>query len=90
MQRRGYSILLLSLPALVLWFIFMVGPALRGIYISFTNEALVGPEAAHPRFVGLENYRLLIEDPYFLNSVKKSFLTLTLAIIYYRVLETEE
>jgi len=74
MRRKGVSILLLSIPALVLWFIFMVGPALRGIYISFTNEALVGPAAAHPRFVGLENYRALIDDPYFLNSVKNSFI----------------
>jgi len=73
MKRTRVFVVTLILPALLLWFIFMVGPALRGIYISFTNEALVGEEAAHPRFVGLANYRSLIKDPFFLNSVKNSF-----------------
>jgi multiple sugar transport system permease protein len=74
MRKAGLFIPVLLLPALVLWAIFMVGPALRGIFISFTNEALVGPEAANPRFVGLANYRALLEDPFFYNAVKNSFI----------------
>ena len=52
----------------------MVGPAINGIYISFTNQALTGPTAANPRFVGLANYRKLFSDPRFFDSVKKSFI----------------
>lgn len=72
-QQRRF-ILFLALPAFVLWGIFMLGPVVRGVYVSFTNEALVGPTAARPQFLGLENYRRLLADPYFYNAVKNSFI----------------
>jgi multiple sugar transport system permease protein len=50
-----------------------VGPALWALASSFTNSALVGIDAANPRFVGLDNYVRLFRDPDFaqviLNSV---------------------
>jgi len=74
MKRSRLFILALLFPAFLLWFLFMVGPAINGIYISFTNQALTGPAAANPRFVGLANYRKLFSDPRFFDSVKKSFI----------------
>ena len=74
MKKSWGFILALILPAFLLWFVFMVGPAINGIYISFTNEALTGPAAANPRFVGFENYRKLFSDPRFFHSVKNSFI----------------
>lgn len=53
------------LPALGLVALFFLGPALWAVYASFTNMALVGADAADPRFVGLANYRHLFEDPDF-------------------------
>lgn len=61
-------------PALGLWGLFMVGPGLWGVLISMTNVALTGPEARAPRFVGLENYLRLLQDPLFYNAVRNSFL----------------
>jgi multiple sugar transport system permease protein len=60
-------------PAALLLALFFVGPSLWALYTSFTNKALVGIDAARPRFVGLDNYQRLLSDPDFaavvLNSV---------------------
>ena len=60
-------------PAAFLLALFFVGPALWALASSFTNRALVGIDAANPRFVGLDNYIRLFSDPDFgrviLNSV---------------------
>jgi multiple sugar transport system permease protein len=60
-------------PAAFLLALFFVGPALWALASSFTNRALVGLDAANPRFVGLDNYARLFGDPDFgrviLNSV---------------------
>jgi multiple sugar transport system permease protein len=45
--------------------VFFVGPAVWAFQTSFTNKALVGLDAARPRFVGLENYQRLFSDPDF-------------------------
>jgi multiple sugar transport system permease protein len=60
-------------PATFLLALFFVGPALWALASSFTNSALVGIDAANPRFVGFDNYVRLFHDPDFaqviLNSV---------------------
>ncbi|HET7030220.1 MAG TPA: sugar ABC transporter permease [Candidatus Limnocylindrales bacterium] len=60
-------------PAVFLLALFFVGPAIWALASSFTNRALVGIDAANPRFVGLDNYARLFSDPEFgrviLNSV---------------------
>jgi multiple sugar transport system permease protein len=73
--RLGRSRLYLAglSPAAFLLALFFVGPALWALGSSFTNRALVGIDAANPRFVGLDNYARLFSDPDFgrviLNSV---------------------
>jgi multiple sugar transport system permease protein len=52
-------------PAALLLALFFVGPALWALGSSFTNRALVGLDAANPRFVGLANYQHLLGDPDF-------------------------
>lgn len=71
-MRKANWLVLLALPAFILWAIFMVGPFIRGIMMSFTNEALVGTNASNVHFVGLDNYHRLLSDPAFYNSVKVS------------------
>jgi multiple sugar transport system permease protein len=59
-------------PAAFLLALFFVGPALWAIGSSFTNRALVGLDAANPRFVGLDNYARLLADPAFIQVVVNS------------------
>jgi len=59
-------------PAAFLLALFFVGPALWALGSSFTNRALVGLDAANPRFVGLGNYQHLFADPDFAQVIVNS------------------
>ena len=59
-------------PAVFLLTLFFVGPALWALVSSFTNRALVGIDAANPRFVGLDNYARLFGDPDFVRVIVNS------------------
>jgi multiple sugar transport system permease protein len=70
--RRNRLYLAGLTPAALLLALFFVGPALWAIGSSFTNRALVGLDAAHPRFVGLDNYTHLLGDPDFVKVIVNS------------------
>ena len=53
-------------PSLIGFLVFYVYPTVRGLWLSFTDWNLLS--AAH--FVGLRNYRELLDDPIFRNAVK--------------------
>jgi multiple sugar transport system permease protein len=53
------------LPAATGFGVFYVWPALRTVYLSFTEYSLLAP----PEWVGLANYRALWTDPQFRNSL---------------------
>lgn len=69
-RNRAYAVGLL--PAALLLALFFVGPAIWAAYASLTNRALVGIDAANPRFVGLDNYRRLFDDPDFVTVILNS------------------
>ncbi len=71
-MRRQLELVLALLPALIVIGIFFLGPALWAVYISFTDYALLGPSARHPKFIGLENYARMLRDPLFLQSFYNS------------------
>jgi multiple sugar transport system permease protein len=60
---RRRTRLLPLVPAVVLLLVFLAGPVLWAFHASFTNAALTGRNARSPAWVGLDNYRRLIEDP---------------------------
>ncbi len=68
-NRVAWQNRMLLVPALVLLVCFILIPAGAAIYISFTNDALSGVAAAHPQFVGLQNYVRLFSDDGFWNSL---------------------
>ncbi len=61
--RRNRAYLAGLTPTAFLLALFFVGPAVWGVYTSFTNRALTGIDARNFRWVGLENYRYLLDDP---------------------------
>jgi multiple sugar transport system permease protein len=68
-------------PALALLGVFTVWPAVWAVYQSFTNKALTGFEARSPRFVGLQNYARLLEDPGFHSSMLRTFAFVLLSAV---------
>ena len=65
---------LFILPATVGLLAFYFWPLLRGVWLSFASWDLLSPA----RFVGLENYQRMVQDPVFWNAIRVT--------IYYVVL----
>jgi pectin-derived oligosaccharide transport system permease protein len=62
-------------PWLAGLFLFVLGPMVASLYLSFTDYDFLQP----PEFVGLENYtRMLFEDPRYLTSVR---VTITYVVV---------
>jgi multiple sugar transport system permease protein len=61
---ESWPALLFVLPSLIGFIAFYAVPAVRGLYISFTNWDLLRPE----KFVGLDNYVKLFSDKEFYNT----------------------
>ncbi|MFE1802047.1 carbohydrate ABC transporter permease [Streptomyces sp. NPDC059517] len=53
-------------PAMLGFLVFLLWPTLRGIYLSFTRFNLLTPA----EWVGLDNYRRMVNDPIFWDSLK--------------------
>lgn len=66
--RRGdtRAALMFIAPAAVGFTVFFLYPTVRGIYLSLTQYNLYLP----PEFIGLKNYRAIIHDSLFWNSMK--------------------
>ena len=59
-------------PAFIVILIFMIGPAIWAIYVSFTNMSLTGAGAAVPQWVGTDNFVHILHDGEFLNAFRVS------------------
>lgn len=66
LQRSlGYGF---TLPYLTLFFMFLVGPLVFGLSLSFFNWEMLS--AAPPSFAGLDNYREALDDDYFWRALR--------------------
>lgn len=72
-KRAKRQLLLLLAPSAVLLGALVIYPAFYSVYLSLTNEALSGPAALNPRFVGTRNYVRLFTDGDFWNSLVVTF-----------------
>lgn len=68
-------------PAILVTFVFMIGPALWSFYISLTNMSLTGAGALTPQFVGLQNFVQIFHDSEFLSSLRVSLLYLAFSAL---------
>jgi multiple sugar transport system permease protein len=62
------------------WFlgvlIFMIGPVLASIYLSFTNYNLIGI----PKWIGLQNYLAMFRDPQWWDSVRVTLIYVVFSV----------
>lgn len=82
-SRRSSNIyLFMTIPALILFFIFHTFPALQGVFYSFTNWQGFGDYV----WVGLKNYLNLLKDDRALHAYAFTFRFATLSTILVNVL----
>ncbi|KHF31978.1 L-arabinose transport system permease protein AraP [Paenibacillus sp. P1XP2] len=63
LQRRNWTWLYFLLPSIVIMLLFFIYPILLTFFYSFTNLALTGEAAKELKFVGLDNYTRMLQDP---------------------------
>lgn len=64
--RNLPTALLFIAPATFGFAVFLVWPAIRGIWLSFTDYSVFAPAS----FIGLDNYRRMVADPVFWSSFR--------------------
>lgn len=64
--KQAWTALLFVAPAMVGFVIFYLRPTLIGFWNSFTDKELLRPES---EFVGLDNYREMLDDDVFWNAL---------------------
>ena len=57
-------------PWIIGFLVFMAGPMVASLVLSFTEYDILNP----PRYVGLENYRTLLDDPKIVKSLQNTLL----------------
>src|ERR1700750_212562 len=57
------------IPAIVLLLLFFAGPVIWSFYTAFTDQSLSGAGASTPKFIGLDNFRRMWDDPIFVKSL---------------------
>lgn len=78
LQSRSTAFLLVA-PAMLVLIVVNVYPFLYALYVSAHNFTL--GRATPPRFIGLANYRDLLDDERFLNSLWVSFEFVSVAVV---------
>ena len=68
-MSKTIALLSFLLPWLIGFFIFLFGPIIASLYLSFTEYDII----REPVFVGLDNYILLFSDPIFWKSLSVTF-----------------
>lgn len=76
--RQRLWMMVYIVPCFIIIALFTYYPILQSVYYSFLDWNLTGAK----KWIGLQNYSRLFADPYFLISLKNSFIFITASIIF--------
>lgn len=71
-RSRARTGMFFMLPAGLVMAIFLLGPVIYALYVSFTNMALTGEGAASPQWIGFTNFDHILHDSAFFNALRVS------------------
>lgn len=71
LERESFLAYIFMTPGGLVLLLFMAYPFFLGIYLSFSNRFVGYPDSD---FVGLANYRYLLDDPIFIRTVQNTFI----------------
>jgi multiple sugar transport system permease protein len=73
-------------PSIIMMALFFVVPIILTVYYSFTNLALTGENVQNLHYVGMDNYRTMLEDPSLKISIINTLIFLLGSLIGQQVL----
>jgi raffinose/stachyose/melibiose transport system permease protein len=79
--KNGLTVFMFLLPALLVYFTFIIAGIFRTFYYSGFNWTGFGPVSMAP-FVGLDNYARLMRDAGFWHSVRNNFILVFVSIVF--------
>jgi multiple sugar transport system permease protein len=62
-KRKNYTWIYFLLPSIAIMLVFFIYPILLTFFYSFTNLALTGESAKQLKFIGIDNYIHMFQDP---------------------------
>lgn len=68
-RRRTRTAVAFLTPASAILGVFVIWPVLRSFYVAFTDDTGFG----QPKFIGIENYIAVFNDPRFTNALRNTF-----------------
>jgi len=77
--QDNLTIALFLLPALILFFIFVLYPIIQSVYYSMFNWKGFGPAVD---FVGVENFKKILTDRVFLIALRNGLLIVTFSLLF--------
>ncbi|GGI15111.1 sugar ABC transporter permease [Galliscardovia ingluviei] len=80
-MRKGIEILILSVPALVMFLGFVVLPVIMAAYYGFFKWKGYGKPSVNGTFVGLDNYKIILTDPNFQQALGHTLLIAVLSLV---------
>ena len=69
--------LIMLLPTLIIYIVYIIAPIFIAIYYSFTKYSGIGK----PKFIGLKNYERILSDPNFRIALKNTIILFVVAFI---------
>ncbi len=79
-KKRDYAPYLFIGPLVIIIFVFLAIPIIKAAIMSFQYWYIAKPSANGHYFLGLENYRNVLSDTYFFNSVKVTALYIIVTV----------
>ncbi|MCA0322408.1 MAG: sugar ABC transporter permease [Actinobacteria bacterium] len=80
-RREPLTGYLFAAPSVVGFVLFVLGPLLAAAWLSLTKYDILTP----PRFVGLDNYRRMVDDPRLLTTYGNTFVYVAAAVVIINV-----
>ncbi|WP_099352583.1 carbohydrate ABC transporter permease [Fredinandcohnia onubensis] len=80
-KKEKSKILLFTLPALLIYIVFLIIPMIGAVYFSVVNWN--GIKGSPLEFVGLDNYLYVFQDKGFLISLKNMFYMVVFSVIFH-------
>ena len=76
-RREALAGYLFILPSFLGYFVFIIGPILAAVGLSFTSYDILNP----PKFIGLDNYSRMLKDPRLLTVYENTIVFTFFAVI---------
>lgn len=79
--RKGIEITVLSVPALIMFFVFVILPVIMAAYYGFYKWKGYGTPEKNGQFIGIQNYITILQDPNFQQALLHTLMVVVMSLV---------